>query len=300
MRGVRVMTIFTGSKVNPIKGYGGANGNKINVMYNNVEYMLKFPPTPASKARSEESYTNGCISEYLGCKIFESLGFVTQQTLLGEYVNEKGKKSIVVACEDFTFPNKKLIDFIMVKNTCLESSSNGAGTEITTILDAIEEQQFIDPVRLKNFFWEMFIADALLGNFDRHNGNWGFLVDEAKGSVELAPIYDCGSCLYPQLKDADMSAILDNKDEIEQRVYVFPNSMIKKDGKKINYFDFISSLEYIDCTEALVRISKKIDMAAINSIIDKTPYIGSTQKLFYKTMLKERKEKIIDFSVGKL
>lgn len=45
----------------------------------------------------------------------------------------------------------------------------------------------------------MFIVDALLGSFDRHNGNWGVLVDEERQTAEIAPIYDCGSCLYPQL-----------------------------------------------------------------------------------------------------
>ena len=24
-------------------------------------------------------------------------------------------------------------------------------------------------------FWDMFIVDALIGNFDRHGGNWGFI-----------------------------------------------------------------------------------------------------------------------------
>lgn len=38
------------------------------------------------------------------------------------------------------------------------------------------------------FFWDMFIADALPGNFDRHNGNWGILVDEEHQTAEIAPV----------------------------------------------------------------------------------------------------------------
>ena len=41
-------------------------------------------------------------------------------------------------------------------------------------------------------------------------------------------------------------------------------------------------------------------MAAINEIIDTTPFISDLQKAFYKTMLKERKERILDFSFEKL
>ena len=39
----------------------------------------------------------------------------------------------------------------------------------------------------------MFIADSLVGNFDRHNGNWGFLINEELKKIEIAPIYDCAS-----------------------------------------------------------------------------------------------------------
>lgn len=46
------------------KAYGGANGGKIAVIYEGEQYMLKFPPYP--KRNREMSYTNSCISEYLG------------------------------------------------------------------------------------------------------------------------------------------------------------------------------------------------------------------------------------------
>lgn len=121
---------------------------------------------------------------------------------------------------------------------------NGYGTELEEIIQTIEEQQIYDPLELKQFFWQMFIADSLLGNFDRHNGNWGFLIDEENKTIEFAPIYDCGSCLYPQLTDEKMKEIINNQDEIDNRVYVFPNSAIKHKDKKINYYQYISSLEY--------------------------------------------------------
>lgn len=69
--------------------------------------MLKFPPVP-SRSKTM-SYTNGCISEYLACHIFESLGFKTQETLLGTYTDPRGKEKIVVACGDFTEGGKNLI-----------------------------------------------------------------------------------------------------------------------------------------------------------------------------------------------
>lgn len=71
--------------------------------------MLKFPPVPSRN--KSMSYTNGCISEYLSCRIFASLGFKTQETLLGTYTDPRGKEKIVVACGDFTEGGKKLIEY---------------------------------------------------------------------------------------------------------------------------------------------------------------------------------------------
>lgn len=51
---------------------------------------------------------------------------------------------------------------------------------------------------------------------------------------------------------------------------------------------------------ALKRIVPKIDIKEINRIVDKTPFISSLQKDFYKMILKERKERILDYSYQKL
>lgn len=292
------MIDFTACPVNKFKGYGGANGNKINIMYDGTSYMLKFPPVPGrNKAMS---YTNSCISEYLACHIFESLGFHVQQTLLGTYTDKRGKEKTVVACRDFTAEGKKLMEFAHLKNTCVDSEQSGYGTELTSIIKAIEEQQLIEVQRLKDFFWNMFIADALLGNFDRHNGNWGILVDEQKQSAEIAPVYDCGSCLYPQMDASMIQTVLNDENEINQRIYVFPTSAVLEDGKKIRYFDYISSLKNEDCNRALVRMAGRIDMDKICKLVEETPGITELQKDFYKVMLWERKEKILDYSIGML
>ena len=63
------MIDFTNCPVNRFRAYGGANGNKINISYEGSSYMLKFPPRPSRN--KEMSYTNGCISEYVACHIFE-------------------------------------------------------------------------------------------------------------------------------------------------------------------------------------------------------------------------------------
>lgn len=289
------MINFTDCAVNKFKAYGGANGNKINVLYDGTSYMLKFPPVPSKN--KVMSYTNSCMSEYLACHILVTIGLSVQDTLLGTYTDKRGKEKIVVACKDFAADGKRLMEFAHLKNTCVDSEQNGYGTELDSILKAIDEQVLIPAPELCAFFWDMFVADAWLGNFDRHNGNWGILIDEQKQCAEIAPIYDCGSCLYPQMDVNDMAKVLSDESEINQRIYTFPTSAIVENGNKISYFDFISSLQNTQCNEALARIARRIDMEKVNEIIGAMPAISDLQKDFYRTMLTERKEKIIDYSM---
>lgn len=49
---------------------------------------------------------------------------------------------------------------------------------------------------------EMIVADALAANVDRHDGNWGFLVDNGTGEVlYMSPLYDNNLALMPGLEE---------------------------------------------------------------------------------------------------
>jgi hypothetical protein len=289
------MIDFSNCAVNIFKTFGGSNGKKICIEYNNEDYLLKFP---SKKVEKSYIYTNGCISEYLSCHIFNSVGIKAQDTLLGIYSTETGNKE-VVACKDFTDKDTKLVEFAKLKNACINSYENGYGTELKSIYQAFEEQKYIDTEKIKKYFWDMFIMDAFVGNFDRHNGNWGFLVNEKTGFISLAPIYDCGSCLYSQLPLSEYKNILSNPEEINKRIYVFPNSAIYENGNKINYFNYISSLENNDCNNALKRILPKINLQKINDIISNAG-LTEEQQIFYSTMIATRKSLILDYAYEKL
>lgn len=134
----------------------------------------------------------------------------------------------------------------------------------------------------------------MLGNFDRHNGNWGLLTDERTGEVKIAPVYDCGSCLYPQLDEQGMRAVLSSREKIEERLFVFSNSALKQDGVKINYAQFLMKTEIDGCLRALKTIGVRIELSKIDAVVESTPYISEILKTFLKTMVRERKEQIID------
>ena len=279
------------------KAYGGANGNKLSIVYNDDLYMIKLPMHAIKNPNL--SYTNSCISEYLGCRIFNMLGVKAQETLLGVY-EFHGKVRNVVACKDFTSINTIFIDFASVKNQIIDSASNGYGTELADILDTIEKQNAVDHKELKDHFWDMFVIDAFIGNWDRHNGNWGFLYNQENDEMKIAPIFDCGSSLFPQIDDELIKKVMSSKTEMDARVFDMPTSAILVKGKRGNYFRMITSLEYSDCNEAIKRIVPKINLKQINSLIDEVEQASDLQKLFLKKILKLRKENILDYALMKL
>ena len=273
------MIDFTNCKRIMSKAYNGANGNKIAVEYKGEVYMLKFPPS-GKKKLTKLSYTNGCKSEHLASSIFNLIGINAQRTILGRYVVDN-KAKLVCACKDFTEDGKRFYDFCSIKNTILDSDSGGQGTELEDILDTINKQEFVLASALNEWFWNVFVVDALLGNFDRHNGNWGFLYDEKKGISEIAPVFDCGSCLLPQADEKIMRDVINDENELHSRIFNFPTSIIKINDKKINYYNYITSFENDDCNKAIKRIGPSINIKEIDDFIDSIKEITDLEKQFY-------------------
>ena len=133
-----------------------------------------------------------------------------------------------------------------------------------------------------------------MGNFDRHNGNWGFLQDMKTQEIEIAPVYDCGSCLLPQADEKMMKNIMESRELLQARIFQFPTSAIKRNGKKIGYYDFLMSdhMPY-ECRRALKQIVPKINIPKIVEMISDIPYITKTQKEFYGYYLSERYNQIL-------
>ena len=282
---------FTDCPRIPGRAYNGANGKKIAVAFEGNVWILKFPPSAADRP-TELSYTNSCFSEHLGSTVFRRLGIPAQETRLG--IHRNGTCKVVCACRDFTSPGRRLYDFCSIKNTVIDSETGGTGTELADVLETIGLQTFLSPEVVLTRFWDMFVIDALLGNFDRHNGNWGFLVDEVTGESELAPVFDCGSCLLPQADERIMRAVLASESERNARIYTFPGSMLKIGGRKINYRDFIAARSEPGLVSAMNRLLPRIAVLDIPALVAETPYLTDLQREFYAVYLTARRERIFD------
>lgn len=266
--------------IEEINYYKGSEKKKT-LLYKGKKYLVKFPDPIREKGKNI-SYINNAFSEYVGSNIFRICGFFVQNTMLATYkYNEKEK--IVCACEDFTDKNNVLYEF---ESLALSTNPDKKiETELTDIMDVIDENKMINSEETKKKFWNMFIIDALIGNTDRHNGNWGFLVNTEKKEMKFSPIYDCGSCLNPMIEDAELSKL--NDVELKN-LAINCYSCIKINGKKINYMTFMKQMSNEDCNDAIRRVFEKIKIDDIYNFIDNITEISNTRKSFYKRIIEIR------------
>ena len=61
------------------------------------------------------------------------------------------------------------------------------------------------------------------------------------------------------------------RQELDRRLYVFPNSALKLNDKKINYLDFLSNTKDPNCIEALRYVQRHYDQKKVDKILNETP-----------------------------
>ena len=189
--------------------------NKFWIAIDGVEYLVK--DSSYNNRRKANSLYPFC--EYAGSNFILFSGLLPcQKTYLGRY---QGRP--VVICEDL-FPDKGFKPF-------QELHQSSAGTDLgnkeytySDVLYILQKKSELNNSAFNNYkhlFWLMFMFDAILGNRDRHSGNWGFV--KRSGITYIAPIFDNGNCLFP---DVPLAKTYD-KDFIKLRTYRRPPSQFK-------------------------------------------------------------------------
>lgn len=188
--------------------------DKFFILFNNKKYLVK--DSSFNKRRKKKSLAPFC--EYVGSHFVKYFGIECQDTFLARY---DGRDVVVCAdiFEDFTFrPFKELYQ-------------SNAGTALgnkeytySDLLYILKKKKGLKGSHLDNVIselWKRFLLDAILGNGDRHEANWGFV---KKGTeTYLAPVFDNGSSLFP---DVDLTKTY-SKDFCKDRVYRMPASQFR-------------------------------------------------------------------------
>lgn len=279
--------------------YGGTAGRKMGIVYEGKNYILKFPGNLKEQQMKniQLSYSNSPVCEYIGSQIYGLLGFPVHDTVLG-FRNKK----TVVACGDFLSGGDRLYEFDKIKVTFdppfLDSSgneTNGTGLDLYEILMTINEHPFLKGVGgIQEHFWNMFVVDALIGNTDRNNSNWGVIIRE-DGIKELAPVYDNGNCLNSKWDDEKMQAVLSDEKRLAAESFSARRCIFELKGDRLNPYHLIERMKYDGCNEAVRNIAPKIATALpeIEKMILEIPVLTDTQKKFYLAVMEQRYEKVL-------
>lgn len=274
-----------------LNDFGGSEKKK-KILYDNEEYMIKFPD-PIREQNNNLSYMNNQYSEYIGCHIFELCGIKAQKTLLGTYREESGKVKVVVGCRSFSNDNLSLVEFKKIMLSVDTEKKENEKLELNDIIKTFEKEDIINKKNNIDMFFNTMVIDTLIGNGDRHEENFGFVYDKDTEykNIIFSPIYDCGSCLAPLISDKKMKDLLDNESDFKNQEYNLTYRYCNN-GKKIFMHEFFKKPNgYL--TNAINRIFNKIDIYKINELIDNTEYISDIRKEYFKKSIELRYNEII-------
>lgn len=306
--------------------YGGNAGLKRGIVWDNSNWLIKFPQETSGFENVDISFTTSPLSEYIGSHIFEILGYNVHSTVLGIYENEQIKRTqLVVACKDFTDGGRlKLIDYESIKNNYSdllqiklselrnllpEYKTKGISSHTIPIEEIIlqfnENSLFKGNKTFKSLFWETLIIDCLINNNDRNKNNWGLLFDPQNKSYIAAPIYDNGASFVSKHSDEKLLRLLNNPSALQNSAL---NGLcyFTVDNELLNFRNFFKKLKEnnldSDLKKSIGGVISNIDShwSDIEAFIKGIPLsegdtriISNTQKEFFLKTMRIRFDNLI-------
>ena len=159
---------------------------------NGVKYLLKAGSKP---------YQYEIFNEIIASKVMEILNIdhVNYELLIDH-------DNIYCASPNFISYNEDLVSAYQLRYFKKQANHNSLYTHLLSIYRLLK----IPDYQLK--IDQMLFVDYLLGNIDRHLNNFGVIRDaKTLKFLRVAPIYDTGSCLGYNLKDAELRNLHNEK-----------------------------------------------------------------------------------------
>lgn len=275
--------------------YGGNAGDKDGVIYNDAEWIIKYPKATVNMVGNNIlSYTTSPLSEYIGSQIYKILGIPVHETILGTRHNR-----IVVACKDFATYPWVLMEVRTLKNIALAdinaatekeqvTSATGDSVDLDELFVHFKYNSFLNTQQVIRRFWDCVLVDILIDNNDRNNGNWGLLKNIQSGITILAPVFDNGNAFNNKTPDSALESkleVLDVNDIIGSR------TAYSRGGKIISAKKLLSMQDEM-FTESKLRVVPLMTekLQDIFSMIDNVPVeaCSSIRKEYYKASLQIR------------
>lgn len=224
------------------------------------------------------------FAEYAASHIFTLCGFAAQQTLIGVY---QGRNCVY--CEDFVSEDEELWTLEKVlgmKRSLLQW--NYSRDEILALLHIADEVTGLDAT---SFYFDLYVLDALLANWDRHCQNWGFLRKD--GKFRFSPVYDNAGCLYSyadsleRIQDTLTYPVL-----LKNAIEDYPSTRLRAHSGYTSFF-YVFQEEYPEIDEAVLRVYPRIDLEKIISFLNEETSVEPLRLRYYEALLRARYEQIL-------
>lgn len=164
-------------------------------------------------------------------------------------------------------------------------------TNIKKVLDNLDKSLFKD-------FIKIMIFDALIGEQDRHEENWG--IEKIGNNYKLSPLYDNGCSLLREFKDETFSNnYYSGKKNFNSYIEKSKTVIHKEnDGTNYKHFELIEYLNknYYDIVQKEIKNLSKLTDDIIEKIVQNIPdeLLTEKHKIYIIEYLKRRRNIILN------
>lgn len=251
--------------------------------------ILKYPPFNYN--------TSEISSEKIAYELAKELGFECARAELAQ--GEDGTMGILNFL--FTSPPKVTHTDAGAYLKTVDSSRSSFYTlsNIKSVLDDLGDNLFCDFVRTMVF-------DALIGEQDRHEDNWGILSGNGNGVLRISPLYDNGCSLVRDFADENKIAEYESgrknfEDYINRSktlLYKELEYLVEGESMRYGHFELIDRLikSHSELVEDVLSNITSLNDERIKSIVNRIPMqlLTECHKTYIIKYIVTRKQKLTE------
>lgn len=228
-------------------------------------------------------------SEKIAHEIAKKLGYKSAEIELAK--DQEGK--LCILNYDFLGTDQTLVEFVSEASIDPDNDDRRKKYTIQNIkntLEKIDKKLYLEFIKLQIF-------DALIGEGDRHEENWGYIRSGISKDIIFAPFYDNGDSLMHNIPDEKIKEYQNNNERFLCFINKSRTSIFDIAGHKFKHFQLIDYL--INENPSFLKTElKKINILTndiIEEIVNGIPdeFLTHSHKSIVQQYIKIRREILI-------